>query len=221
MDSSKLKNLSKDVERVSTNEGAKAELSENFDAGISIVSTSVEQLSEHNEFAFELPHTLNYECGSPDFGANEEMSLQRAHDFDQPEGEADLGNKQTGPVCDWESLVQDTADLLIFSSPNDAEAFRGIIQKSPGLETGLDASLSSSFLQNNITELQKMQLLFQVASGEHPEVGDASESVEIEHTQEDLGSHDLESMGIYPCDSLNNEAAPHCPFAEMKVQHLT
>lgn len=222
MDSSKLKSLYGDLEKAtSTNEGAEAELPENFVGGISSASASIEQLSENTEFAIELPPILKYDCGSPDRGPSHEIGLQRAHHIEQPEGEADLGNKQTGPGCDWESPVSDTADLLIFSSPNDAKAFRGIIQKSPGLETGLDAS--SSFLQNNITELQKMQLLFQVASYEHPEMGrDALGSIEIKDAQEDLGqedpgSDDLQSIGIYQSDALKNEAAVHYPFADMKV----
>lgn len=221
MDSSKLKSLSGDAERASNIEGAEAELQENFETGISIPSASVEQLSEQTEFAIELPRTLKYDCGSPDCGTNLQVGLQRAHGIDQPEGDADLGNKQTGQGCDWESLVSDTHDLLIFSSPNDAEAFRGIIQKSPGLETGLGASPLPSFLQNNMIDAQKMLLSFQVASGEQPEMGDALESIEIEHPQEDLGSDDLESMGIYSTDGLENESAAHEPFVDMKVHLLT
>ncbi|XP_031383265.1 protein tesmin/TSO1-like CXC 2 [Punica granatum] len=215
LDSSKLKSPG-NAEKASTNEGAEAELRENFDAGISIASASAEQLSEHTEFAIELPRTLKYDCGSPDCGPTEEAGIQGADSINQLEGEADPGNKQTDPGCDWESLVSETADLLIFSSPNDAEAFRGIFHKSPGLGTGIGASLSSTLLQSNMTDVQKMQLLFQIAPGEHPEMGDALENIEMKHTQEDLGSDDLESMGIYPSDGCENEAAPHGPFADTK-----
>ncbi|KAK4784363.1 hypothetical protein SAY86_018731 [Trapa natans] len=215
LDFSKLKSPSRDAQRASANERAEAELSENFGERISIPSTTVEQLGEDNKLTFELSHTLDYECGSPDSRTNQEMCLGRARNFDQ-QVEPDIGNTQAGPEGEWASLAPDTVDLLIFSSPNDAEAFQGIIQRSPGLETGLDAAISSSLIRNNIAELQKMQLLFQVASGGHPEMGDASESIEIKHTREDLGSHDLETMGPYPCDGLNNEAELHDPFAEMK-----
>ncbi|KAK4783278.1 hypothetical protein SAY86_007652 [Trapa natans] len=212
LDFSKLRSPSRDAERASANERAEAELSENFGERISVPSTTVDQLSEQNKFAFELSHTLDYEYGSPDSRTNKEMCLQRAGQ----QVELDLGNTQAGPGCEWASLAPDTANLLIFSSPNDAEAFQGIMQMSPGLETGLGAAISSSLIRNNIAELQKMQLLFQVAVGGHPEMGDASESIEIKHAQEDPGSRDLETMGSYPCDGLNNEAELHDPFAEMK-----
>ncbi|KAK4790663.1 hypothetical protein SAY86_017967 [Trapa natans] len=216
LDLSKLKSPSRDFERENPNGRAEAVIPENFGARISIASTTVEQLSEHNEFAFELPHTLDYGSGSPDSSTNQDMSHQRVQNFDQ-QAEPDLGNRQTGPGREWPNLVPDTADLLIFSSPNDGEAFQGIIQRSPGLETGLDASISSSLLQNNVAGLQKMQLLSQVASGCNPEMGDASEGIEIKHTEEDLRRQDLETMGSFPCGGLNNEAELYDPFAEIKT----
>lgn len=215
-DPPKLKSPSANVEGPSTNEGTETELQENSEAGISTASASVERTTEPAEFAIELPRTLKYDCGSPDCGPTQKVGLQRCQNIDQPAEKADLWNNQTEQGCDWERLVSDTADLLIFSSPNDTEAFRRIIQKSQGLEKGLGASLSN-FLQNNVSDSQKMQLLFQLASGEQPDIGDTLESLEIKHTQEDLGSDDLTSMGIYLSGGLESEVATYGAFADGKV----
>ncbi|KAK4769489.1 hypothetical protein SAY86_027639 [Trapa natans] len=220
LESSKLKSLSADVETMSNNEGTQdeADLQEISQAGISIASASVEQPGERAEFAIELPRTLKYDCGSPDCCTNQDIDLQRVDAIDRPEGNANHGDNQTGKGCDWEGLVvSDTPDLLILSSPNDAEAFRGIFQNSPGLAIGLGVSPSSSFFQNNMTNVQQMQLFFQVGLDKEPEMGDASQNLEIRNTQEDHGSDDLESVEIYSTDGLENESAALESLDKMKA----
>ncbi|KAK4793688.1 hypothetical protein SAY86_024123 [Trapa natans] len=220
LDISKLQSLSGDAEGMSKDERtqaeAEAELQENFEAGISITPDSIEQLCDQTEFAIELPLTLKYDCGSPDCDTNQEIGFQRSDGTDQPQGDANLGVKQTGQGCDWEGpVVSDTPDLLIFSSPNDAEAFRGIIQNSPGLAVGLGVSSPSGFFQNSTANLQ--QHFFEVGLGEQPEMGGSSQSLELRNAQEDLGSDGLESIGIYSTDGLENGLAAHEPSAEMKT----
>ncbi|KAK4750112.1 hypothetical protein SAY87_027561 [Trapa incisa] len=211
---SEQKSPSKNVDKPSTNEGAESELQDNLDKGKSIASTPVEQPTGHTEFANEVPHTFMYDFGSPDCGPIRKVGLRRCQNIDHPQQE-DPKNNQTEQRCDWESLVSDAADLLIFSSPNDAEAFRGIIQKSPGLERGLGTSLSN-LPQNNITDSQKMQHSFQLDSGEQADAEVTLESLEIKKAREDLGCDDLASMGIHPSGGLEDEATPFGLFADGK-----
>ncbi|KAK8585680.1 hypothetical protein V6N13_050653 [Hibiscus sabdariffa] len=53
---------------------------------------------------------------------------------------------------EWESLISETSDLLIFNSPNDSEAFRGVIQKSLDPGTTFCPTLISQFPQDDIND---------------------------------------------------------------------
>ncbi|KAE8712434.1 golgin subfamily B member 1-like isoform X1 [Hibiscus syriacus] len=53
---------------------------------------------------------------------------------------------------EWESLILETSDLLIFSSPNDSEAFRGVIQKSLDPGATFCSTLISQFPQHDISD---------------------------------------------------------------------
>ncbi|XP_022138009.1 protein tesmin/TSO1-like CXC 2 [Momordica charantia] len=75
------------------------------------------------------------------------------------------GNKQVishteereGTGYDWESLITEGADLLIFSSPNGSEAIR-LVQKPLDLVTGFTSSTLSQIMENDNTNLSKMRI---------------------------------------------------------------
>lgn len=130
-----------------------AELQENFDPRVSMEEVSVEA-SNDSKFAIELPQALKYDCGSPGCDSNpcniesncmtemastsvsvvqfvQEASENGASEADvrlQRTCQMEQKNEVTG--CEWESLISDAADLLIFNLPNDSEDFKGLMQKS-------------------------------------------------------------------------------------------
>ncbi|KAE8687015.1 DUF21 domain-containing protein [Hibiscus syriacus] len=79
---------------------------------------------------------------------------------------------------EWESLIPETSDLLIFSSPNDSEAFRGVIQKSLDPSTTFCSTLVSHFPQDDIGD-------YQVQTEETGGLG------EINHFNESLEDNDV------------------------------
>lgn len=58
---------------------------------------------------------------------------------------------------DWESLITEGSDLLIFSSPNGSEAIR-LVQKPLDLVTGFTSSTLSQIMENDNTNLSKMRI---------------------------------------------------------------
>ncbi|KGN56953.1 protein tesmin/TSO1-like CXC 2 [Cucumis sativus] len=86
------------------------------------------------------------------------------------------GNKQVinhteereGTGYDWESLMTEGADLLIFSSPNGSEAIR-LVQKPLDLVTGFASSTLSQIMENDNADLSKMRIADPVESsgGQH------------------------------------------------------
>ncbi|CAK7327104.1 unnamed protein product [Dovyalis caffra] len=187
-----------------------AELQENFDPGVSIEeSSSVEPPSEDLKFAIELPQTLKCDCGSPDSDPTPRCGTQKdtasesagtsaslvpfvnkASHEGSPEGQVHLAglykieSKQEATECDWESLISDAADLLIFNSPIDAEGFKELFQRSPNPVVGFCTSFN---------EVHKMQIINTNGSGEQNEMGDPStQSGEtIEQTQMDTAQENL------------------------------
>ncbi|KAG8636735.1 hypothetical protein MANES_15G031500v8 [Manihot esculenta] len=167
------------------------ELQENFDPGVSIGEVSVEPPSEDLKFAVELPRRLRYDCGSPEYEATgttpscgpqtdqtselpgisrkcspeHELHLQGIHQTEQ---------KKEATDCVWENLMSDDTDLLIFHSPIDTEAFKGLMQKS----LDLDASFSPS-----LDEVQKVRI------DPSTQPGETGVPMEINQTQENLNEH--------------------------------
>ncbi|XVF66634.1 hypothetical protein PTKIN_Ptkin10aG0052600 [Pterospermum kingtungense] len=160
-DPSKPELSSRDGTKVSTNEEAgmeagqlcdsSAELQENFDPGLS-----------QREASLELPQTLSYDCGSPNFPAPwfiestctsvsivpfvHEASEKGLSDCQvEVEGICLIEQKRETIGCDWESFISDASELLIFNSPNDSEAFRGVIEKSLDPETRFFPTFISPF----------------------------------------------------------------------------
>ncbi|XVF38270.1 hypothetical protein REPUB_Repub20aG0086000 [Reevesia pubescens] len=180
-----------------------AELPENFDPGVSLGEASLELPDEPSRFAFELPRTLKYDCGSPNGdpapsvietncgSASTCTSLsivpfvQEASGKSFSDGKVEVAGifqieqKRETMGCDWESLISDASDLLIFNSPNDSEAFRCVIPKSLDPGTRFCPTLNSRFPQSDINEVS--QTIFD--SDEHRDLslqtGEAGELKEI------------------------------------------
>ncbi|KAK4587398.1 hypothetical protein RGQ29_024201 [Quercus rubra] len=178
-DPSKPEFSSENGNKVCTNEGIgvdatqlydkSAELQDNFDSGVSDGEASVEPSSEHSKFAIELPRTLKYDCGSPvcdptpccgtEAGCMPTSLVQCGQEASakgSSEGEVHLSEMcrtdqtKEGLECDWESLISDCPDILIFNSPNDSEAFKGLIQKSVEPLTRFCSSLMSQLPRNEL-----------------------------------------------------------------------
>ena len=174
-----------------------AELQENFDPGMSIGESSVEPPSEHLKFATELPQTLKYGCGSPDSrcGTQTDMvsesagtSLSLVPFANEASHKSFLESKKEATECDWESLISDAADLLIFNSPIDADGFKELFQKSPNPVVGFCTSFN---------EVHKTQIVNPFGSGEQNEMGDPStqpgetiELTQMDPTQDNLAANE-------------------------------
>ncbi|KAK8670890.1 hypothetical protein V6N13_037503 [Hibiscus sabdariffa] len=154
-----------------------AGLPENFDPGVSLDDASLELPNEPLRYTIELPQTLKYDCGSPDCDpapcitetncASESTCTSLSivpfvHEDSEngfPDGGVEIAGisqiNQKGETigCAWENLTPDATDMLIFNSPNDSEAFRGVIQKSLDPGTQFCPALISAFPKNHITEL--------------------------------------------------------------------
>ncbi|KAJ6324082.1 hypothetical protein OIU76_011394 [Salix suchowensis] len=163
-----------------------AELQDNFDPGMSIGESSVEPPSEHLKLAVELPQTLKYDCGSPDSRCATQMDIvsesadtslslvpftNEASQKSSLEGQVHpaglyrIESEKEATGCDWESLISDAADLLVFNSPIDAEGFKELFQKSPNPIVGFCTSFN---------EVQKTQIVNPFGSGEQNEMGNPS-----------------------------------------------
>lgn len=227
------------------------ELQENFDSGVSIGESSVEPSTEHSKFAIELPGTLKYDCGSPECDptphcgtetgcmlklAGKSVSLiqygQDASANDSFEGEVNLSEMcqidQKRVECDWESLISDATDILIFNSPNDSEAFKGLIQKSMDPMTRLCSSVMTQLSRNDIDNVQTMQIVDPVGSGEQHELDDpsaeheeAGELQEIDQTQDNPADTNLNKcMSSSTSEKMDSEVGTCIPYAS-KVNDTT
>lgn len=244
-DASKNEVSSEDGNKACSNEGAagdEAQLYDNFDPGVSIGEASVERPSEHLKFAIELPRTLKYDCGSPDcdptprcgtqmdsvselagtsasivpfaketsrkISPEDEVHLQGIHQIEQ---------KKETSECDWESLISDAADLLIFSSPIDTEAFKGLIQKS--LDPGAGFCTS---------EVHKMRVVGPSSSVEQHEMedpfaqpGETMELKQINQRQDNLAANNMPNncTTSNPSEKANDEVGTAIAFTcKVKMQ---
>ncbi|KAM2657216.1 hypothetical protein EV1_012606 [Malus domestica] len=211
------------------------ELHESCVPGDSVGEASAEPPSEHSKFVIELPRNLKYDCGSPECDAatscgteagceSEAAALsaplvpyaQKTSENGSSDGEAHLqsicqsGQRREGTGCDWESLISDATDLLIFDSPNASEAFRGIMQNPLDSVTRFCNSLMPRLSQNDINDEQNVLVLDTVGSGEQPETedpssqyGEASQPEDTELMQDHLnscmGSNQIEKEDQFNC----------------------
>ncbi|XP_050218596.1 protein tesmin/TSO1-like CXC 2 [Mercurialis annua] len=123
-----------------------SELHGNFDARVTIGEGSAEPSNEHAKFAIELPTRLKYNCGSPEndtmphcgpqMDCLSKLTGMSISQNCSSEAEACLQGmyraeqKKEVAECDWENMITDAADLLIFNSPVDTESFNGLLHKS-------------------------------------------------------------------------------------------
>ncbi|KAJ1384364.1 Tesmin/TSO1-like CXC domain [Sesbania bispinosa] len=184
---------SEDVNKVYSSEEALAnsthahhnsnELQESTDQGTSVGDASV-----------ELPQTLQYNCGSPGYdpplcgakansllelpaeAASDVAYVQEGCKTNSTEHEVHLQGicqieKGEGPNCDWDSLIPSATDLLIFNSPNGAEALKGLMQKPLGSSVRL-SDFVSLLPQSSINSGQKIHMVDSVVSGSEHETED-------------------------------------------------
>ncbi|EXB51136.1 hypothetical protein L484_009100 [Morus notabilis] len=216
-----------------------AEQHENCDSGVDIGAVSVDPHNEGSKFVIELPHTLKYDCGSPDdcvstpCGVEADFALklvdpsasldphvQEVREKGSSDGETQYHEmclserKIDGAVCDWESLISDTADILIFNSPNGSEAFKGLIQNSLEPVTRYCSSLAVEL--SGINNEHHMQIVDPVSSeqqnGEVPssEIRDCSRLKDIGQT----------CMASDPGETKDNEAETYVAFSCKSVFSL-
>ncbi|XP_019180463.1 PREDICTED: protein tesmin/TSO1-like CXC 2 [Ipomoea nil] len=187
-----------------------SEKEESFDPQSCIVDDSVQPSPhESTKISSELVRTLDYECSSPNSspmpssGVKNRNLLQFAGSsvtiiplVQDVSGKGLMGSEvdrnKEASGCEWESLMPDAADLLIFDSPNDAEAFKKAMDSSPR---------SVPFVAN---EIQNMETFSTVSYGEL--VGDGSETQN--QSAQPGGGNELhqysETQDIIPDSSLNN-----------------
>ncbi|GKV19646.1 hypothetical protein SLEP1_g29875 [Rubroshorea leprosula] len=193
-----------------------AGLQESFDPGVSIGEASLELTNESSKFVIELPRTLKYDCGSPncdpvpyateakcgsELGCTSVSVVPLAHDTsekDVSENGVDLASicqteeKRETTGCDWGSLISDAADLLIFSSPNDSEAFRGLFHKSLESSSRFCTSLVSHFPQT-------------IEQKEHPSL-QTEEAGELMTGSQTQGNVEHQCTASSPTDKVDNES---------------
>nr|KYP52736.1 Protein lin-54 isogeny [Cajanus cajan] len=187
---SKPKVSSEDVNKVHSSEETLADstpehhnnssgLQENGDKGISVRDAPIEISSEHIKFSVELSQDLKYNCGSPGYApplcgdeANSLLELpgvQEGCKTDSVEGEVHIQEmcqmepKSEGPECYWDGLIPDAPDMLIFSPPGEAEAFKGLMHKPLN---DIMSMLPHSTMHNG----RKMHIVDSVASGSEHEI---------------------------------------------------
>ncbi|KAE8702884.1 golgin subfamily B member 1-like isoform X1 [Hibiscus syriacus] len=174
-DPSKPELSSADGTKVSPVEDAGVDVHENFDPAVSLGEVSFELPNEPSRIAIELPQTLKYDCGSPDCAPTpcviemncvsqptctslaivpfvQEASQKGLSDGVEVAATFQIERKKETIGSEWESLISETADLLIFSSPNDSEAFRGVILKSLDPGSTICSTLISQFPQDDISD---------------------------------------------------------------------
>ncbi|XP_059650667.1 protein tesmin/TSO1-like CXC 2 isoform X2 [Cornus florida] len=130
-------------------------------------------------------------------------------------GTSQLEQGKEGAGCDWETLISDAGDLLIFDSPNDRNSLKCPFQKSLDPGTEFCTSLMSQFMDDDITDLQKTQVVGSVNSGEHEmenhstHLEEGSDLKEIGETEDVLASTYLNHcVAEKPSEKLDDEPVP-------------
>ncbi|KAF8037939.1 hypothetical protein BT93_B0704 [Corymbia citriodora subsp. variegata] len=221
-----------------------SELQENFDILVPIGESSVEPPDEHQEFALDLPQSLKYDCGSPNCnpmpcGTAAESTVSKSDarvaekdsQMDLPDGRSHqegISQQKNDTGCGWESLALESTDLLIFSSPNDAAAFRGLIQRSPDVEVGYFTSMVSNIPQNEVNDELKRQLLYQLTFNEQHEAEepscqpvDSSEQKDTNTLPNGVAISNLDNhTGTYLSVNMDDEVGALIPFADKPISDL-
>lgn len=198
---------------------------ENCNAMVDIGEVSVEPHGEGSKFVIELPRTLKYDCGSPadcvstPSGVEADFTLelvdppsavvphvQEAPEKDSSDGETQYHDmclserKNDVTVCDWESLISDSADILIFNSPNRTESYRGLIQNSLEPATRFCTSLAAEL--NDEHHMQIVEPVgFEQENGEGPfsQTGDAGV---LPNNPSEAMDHEAETRVTFSCKTV-------------------
>ncbi|KAK6929922.1 CRC domain [Dillenia turbinata] len=203
---------------------------ENADPEDSVGKPSVEPPNEHSEFPIELACTLKYDCGSPDsdpmpctgFETNpvSELAGTSSPSFPRVSEKASFGiqlhekdtcqieHRREGAGSDWESLIDDAADLLSFDSPHGSESFKPFKKSTdPGISPC--TLLISQFLQNDSSDLQNMQVVGADHTKEDPSTQpeEAGFSKETNQLQDDIAKTSLNSIAPDSEEKKGNELA--------------
>ncbi|XP_030534563.1 protein tesmin/TSO1-like CXC 2 [Rhodamnia argentea] len=243
-DENKTPTAERDVSDAAQVAEIESEVQENFDILVPIGESSGEPLNEHQEFAIELPQSLKYDCGSPNcnptpcgiaaactVSKSDAPIVEKDFQIDLPDGKSHherISQQKNDTGCGWESLASESTDLLIFSSPNDAAAFRGLMQRSPDVEVGCFASMVSNFPQNEVNDELKKQLLYQLTFDEQHEAEepscqpvDSSEQKDTNSLQNGLAISTLgDHTGTYSSVNMDNEVGALIPFANKPISDL-
>ncbi|KAI8010631.1 CRC domain-containing protein TSO1 [Camellia lanceoleosa] len=238
-DPSKPEFSSENGNKIGGNEGVmdvhKSDEQQNFDPDSCIGEASVEPTYECSKIAIEVSQTLSYDHGSPDCGTmpcrgNETKFVSELAGTSGSvvpfvsktgflgsgvhlEGIRNIDQNNEGLGCAWESLTSDAADLLVFDSPSDTEAFAGPFQKLQDSRMNLCTALVSEFTHVEIKNTQALGSVgFEQCESENPpsQVGEDSHLKEIEATGEPREQIDNE-----PISTLNRGMRRRCLVFEM------
>ncbi|XP_052191424.1 protein tesmin/TSO1-like CXC 2 isoform X2 [Diospyros lotus] len=209
---------------------------ENFDPASFIGEASAEQTYECTKLAVEVSQNLNYDCGSPDcstihchgsgnkcvpdFAGTSTSVVQFVQEVSETcyvgsrehaEGTRKTEQNADGPGCDWESMISDTTDLLIFNSPNEPDAFQGSFQKSLDTKASACTSLASEMAHDQTNNLPKVQVVGSIGIEQH-ETGNPSSLVGENNTKENEATgHILAGTSVNkhvtgePSEQIDNE----------------
>ncbi|XP_058202155.1 protein tesmin/TSO1-like CXC 2 isoform X2 [Rhododendron vialii] len=190
---------------------------------------------ECSELAIEVSQTLIYDCGSPvcsatpcneieskyvsEFAGTSSSGLPSAQEASetgflgngvQLEGISMTENNTEGAGRDWESMISGAAGLLVFDSPDEGEAFKGLFRKPLDSGTRLRTSLMSEFTQDESTQSLD-QVGLEHCESENPcsQVGEEGRLNVMEATGDILASSCPHSHVPEPSEQIDNEPNPN------------
>ncbi|XP_019423667.1 PREDICTED: protein tesmin/TSO1-like CXC 2 [Lupinus angustifolius] len=198
-----------DVKKIYSNEEALAD-STPLHGNLSEIQESTYQRIFVSNAAIELPQPLKYNCGRADKANNLlELHGEATSDVQEEGYETDsverkvlhegIEPKSERSECDWDGLIPESTDLLIFNSPNEAGAFHALFLKP------LDSSVNFTSLlpQTTINNDPNVQIVDSGASGSDHENEDRhSEPVAVTETGQAL---DNVAMNSIPNEKTDDE----------------
>lgn len=158
LDSSKPEFSSENDDKVSASGGATDDAHE----------LSTEQSNPANQLLL----SLKYDCDSPQENESEigDMSaslvpyVQAEPEKGTCEGDMHVGgtsqieqNKET-TGCDWDKLISDSMDLLVYDSPNDAKTLEGPFGNSMDRGTSFCTSLMSPLVNDEVDDAKNSEI---------------------------------------------------------------
>ncbi|MCD9638636.1 hypothetical protein HAX54_022726 [Datura stramonium] len=190
---------------------------ESFGSEISVVEALASPSHESSKLAVDLARTLNYECSSSpstlptggirgkglsEFAGSSVTYIPLVQDMSgksllrcevNMEGTNEVDPNKEPSGCDWENMICDATDLLIFDSPGDPEAFTRAT--GPNFRP-------FGFVSNG---MQKMQDLSQVSTSECGGDGSETEKPSTQPGDETQVKEYAETQNMKPDSSLMND----------------